>query len=562
MSKRARRSLQLSLSGIEQANRALIAKSLTQSALAKQLQITRQTISKFFRGERIDRQYFIQLSESLELEWDEISESSCIEQRLEKVEQEQTFSQLESIIQRLQQQGQRSIQHRYGKIQVLDMSQPVALERIYIDVEVLETLAGRRRLEVADLVNVGVAESDINWRKLSEERIPGLKVVEKYPKLTIFGKPGSGKTTFLKYLALYFSSNTSNSSKLPIFISFRAFAAQEHQLNLKQYIQEAFFNCYKVNDPNLFETLLNNGKFLFLMDGLDEVNKLLSIKIIQETYEFSEKFYENQFIISCRIGAIDYKFENFVEVEIAEFDEPQIMAFVGKWFLQHELKQRKLIDELQANNSLQGLATNPLLLTLLCFIAEQSKDFPKSISELYKESLDIFLKTWDNQRGIERTQICQKLSIEHKEELLSEIAFFMAKQGRYFFKQKEIEQYIKKYLQNLLNKSNLYSDEQLNSETLLKSLEAEHGLLVKRAKDIYSFSHFAFHAYFTAKAIVSSRTPEELNQSLQFLATKSTDQNWQDVCLLTAEMLPSEDCFLGLMKQHIDGLIAKDRQLQ
>ena len=57
---------------------------------------------------------------------------------------------------------------------------------------------------------------------------------------------------------------------------------------------------------------------------------------------------------------------------------------------------------------IQELATNPLLLTLLCLMFEESADFPSNRSELYKEGLNVLLRKWDAKRSIEREQSLQE----------------------------------------------------------------------------------------------------------------------------------------------------------
>ena len=133
-------------------------------------------------------------------------------------------------------------------------------------------------------------------------------------------------------------------------------------------------------------------------------------------------------------------------------------------------------------------------------IFEQSADFPLSNrSELYKEGLELLLKKWDVSKNIERSQIYKKLSVQQKENLLSQIALTTFSRGIYFFKQKELEQYIADYSRNIPGVSTDISALQCDSEAVLKSIEAQHGLLVERARGIYSFSHLTFHEYSTAR---------------------------------------------------------------
>ncbi|MFB2876615.1 MULTISPECIES: NACHT domain-containing protein [Floridanema] len=60
--------------------------------------------------------------------------------------------------------------------------------------------------------------------RIIKERVPGLKAVERYPKLMVLGKPGSGKTTFLKYLAIQCIYGENFTNLVPIFITLREFA--------------------------------------------------------------------------------------------------------------------------------------------------------------------------------------------------------------------------------------------------------------------------------------------------------------------------------------------------
>jgi predicted NACHT family NTPase len=54
-----------------------------------------------------------------------------------------------------------------------------------------------------------------------------------------------------------------------------------------------------------------------------------------------------------------------------------IATFVEKWFQDKEpAKAERLIQQLRENRPILELATNPLLLTLLCLVFEESAKFP------------------------------------------------------------------------------------------------------------------------------------------------------------------------------------------
>jgi predicted NACHT family NTPase len=52
-----------------------------------------------------------------------------------------------------------------------------------------------------------------------------------------------------------------------------------------------------------------------------------SHRVLKEIRDFSAQFWNNHFVITCRIAAWDYTFEAFTEVEVADFNESQISTF-------------------------------------------------------------------------------------------------------------------------------------------------------------------------------------------------------------------------------------------
>jgi len=71
---------------------------------------------------------------------------------------------------------------------------------------------------------------------------------------------------------------------------------------------------------------------------------------------------------------------------------------------------------------------------------------------------------------------------------------------------------------------------------VLKSIEAQHGLLVERGREIYSFS-LTFQEYFTARNFVANSDPQVLDKNPAQLVSHMTEPGWREVLLLTAGML-------------------------
>lgn len=171
------------------------------------------------------------------------------------------------------------------------------------------------------------------------------------------------------------------------------------------------------------------------------------------------------------------------------------------------------------------------------------------------------LKKWDTKKNVERSQVYKNLSVQQKQDLLSQIAFSTFERNEYFFKQQELEQYIADYISNL---ACVNTEETLKTDsvTVIKSIELQHGLLVERARRIYSFSHLTFQEYFAARQIAICSNPQLLETALQQLVSQITEKRWREVFLLTVEMLRNANYLIDLMKQQVENLVAEDRQLQ
>ena len=467
---------------------------------------------------------------------------------------------LNDWVQEVRQNCREMIQDQCGTMRSLTMSQPIDVSDLYTNVNVLEKITSHRRREIDELLQDCNPENfdRFGLGRVTEPRIPGLKAVENHPKLMVLGKPGSGKTTFLKHLAVQCNKGNFQSHRVPIFIELKQFAETEGKPSLLEYITQRFSDCDV--SPEQIAVLLKHGKILLLLDGLDEVKIEDNSRVIKQVREFynSNKSRTNQFVMTCRIAAKKCIFEKFTEVEIADFDNKQIFTFVHNWFQTNEpAKAKEFRQQLCENNRIRELATNPLLLTLLCLVFEELTKFPRFRSEIYEEAVDILLRKWDETRNIERERVYKNLSLQHKKDLLSQIALTTFERGDYFFKQKQLEQYISDYIRERPDAQNDPEALQLDSEAVLKSIEAQHGLLVERAQKIYSFSHLTFQEYFTARAIVNSGI-----NAVEILANHITDKRWHEVFLLVAEMLQPADDILCLMKQKIDAIVTSDEKLQ
>jgi predicted NACHT family NTPase len=568
-----KRSLEASPIGIQQAKRSFSLKGWTQENLAGEVNLkTRQPIWRFFTGQPVDRQIFLQICEILDLDWREIALNPPVEFPDPR---EITHTNIDVLVQQVRSKYHDTIKHQCGVLQLLDISHPVDLNDIYVDVNILENIPSQQYFEIAQWQNLEPVEFNrVGLGAVEEKQIPGIQAVETHSKLRVLGKPGVGKTTFLQHLAIKCNQGKFAQNQVPMFIFLRDFAEESRNIkefNLFNYICKLFI-ASEITNPSTVETLLKGGRFLLLLDGLDEVLNQDIGAVIREIRKFSDKYHRNRFITSCRTAAQKLQMRGFTDVEIAPFTQEQITTFANKWFItltktttQSGLDQSaQFIEklELPENWQFRQLVVTPLFLHLACWVFQGEGKFPTKRKDFYKQGLDLLLGKWDEARGVERDNTYREFLLPQKLRLLSKLAAVTFEKGQYFFEQRIIEQYIGDYLRNLPSVILEPEELQLESEAILKAIESQHGLLIERARGVFSFSYLVFQEYFTARTIVANHNLKALEQALGGLVTHITDPHWREVFLLTVTMLRSADFLVQLMKQQIDALVGEDPYLQ
>jgi predicted NACHT family NTPase len=540
------RSLSACQKGIEKALQALNEKKLSRTALSNKAGVGKTTLSNFLKGIPVDRANFYEICDKLDLRWEEIV-------GLEASPKTEDLISIDELVQSLRKQVSTQIQTRCGTMRVLDMTKPIGLDTIYTDVNILERITAKRghhevlkNFSPEDFDNFGLST-------VKEKRLPGLEVAKKYGKLMLLGKPGAGKSTFLKRLAMLCSAGDFYADKVPCFVVLREFAEATGSPGLLKYLGK------QLESPVAFERLIKAGKLLILLDGLDEVREEDGKRILNKIREFSEQYHENIFVVSCRIAAKEYVFEQFTDVELADFDDTQIADFVGNWYQELNPEKGKIfLEKMKEYPRVRELATNPLLLTMLCLLFNDSTDFPSNRSELYGQALDVLLRRWDGTRNIEREQAYKRLSLDRKKDLLSQLAWNTFDSQEYFFKQELAASQISSYIRGLPDAQTDSEALLLDGRAILQSIAAQHGLLVERARGIYSYSHLSFHEYFAAWWIVTANDTETFNKLSQHVI----DRQWREVFLLATGMLRNADSLLLAMRSEIGNVVTSQPNLK
>ncbi|MBD1870054.1 NACHT domain-containing protein [Cyanobacteria bacterium FACHB-471] len=384
---------------------------------------------------------------------------------------------------------------------------------------------------------------------------PGLTIANQKQYLMVLGGPGMGKSTFLRKMGLEALKGRRREGFhhpcLPVFVELKLFRAGE--IDIRSAIAHEFATCGFPDYERFTNTMLEQGRLLILLDGLDEVPTDRMSDAITKIQDFVDLHDKNRFIASCRVAAYRHNFRRFTDVAIADFDDEQIQAFITYWFHSQPKLGQECWEKLTSAEyaAAKELTHTPLLLTLACLLYQRAGQFPTNRATLYERALRVLLEEWAAEKELPRDSFYKGLDTKRKELMLSEIAYEAFKEDRLFLSKREVVEQIERSLKDML------PDEKfIDGAAVLESIEVQHGVLVKRAEGIYSFSHLTLQEFLTAQYIV-----EDHHQVEQLVVDHLSDERWREVFLLLAGLKTADSLLLKMQQQAQTYLTPKMQEL-
>ncbi|MGE0683978.1 MAG: SUMF1/EgtB/PvdO family nonheme iron enzyme, partial [Candidatus Binatia bacterium] len=290
-----------------------------------------------------------------------------------------------------------------------------------------------------------------------QQQLSALAVLNAERRLALLGDPGSGKSTFVNFLALCMAGELLGRSEInltvlqapapedeqerserdkerlqpwnhgplfPLRVVLRDFVArglapsgQEHTVDggtLWKFIVAELPNPLHDFAPPLLTELVDKGGLL-LLDGLDEVPEAdhRRVQVKDAVEQFAAAFPKVRILATSRTYAYqkqDWKLRGFAEAVLAPFGQAQIQRFVERWYAfvgqvralpETDARGRATLlnNAIAANPRLHELATRPLLLTLMASLhAWRGGALPDQREELYADSVALLLDQWENQK--------------------------------------------------------------------------------------------------------------------------------------------------------------------
>ena len=280
---------------------------------------------------------------------------------------------------------------------------------------------------------------------------------QKPRKVLIEGDPGMGKTTYSQKLAYDWANKQHEwDASFPAIEVLLLLRCNDIKSSIWEAIDEQILS--EDIDEKAKETFFkyikeNQSKVLLLLDGLDEADprerdiylSLLTCKLLPDCHV----------VITSR-HEVGKKVSRYCDNlwEIVGFTKEDSKRFIGKYFqgrerfavrfIEYHVKHWLADSPEPSQRALADLAKNPLNLTLLCCIFEDSKNvFHQGRTRLYIEIVLLVLRRYEEKNGLESNNDQDLISVySEKLKLLGRLSLHSLHERKWYFeKEKDIDNF-------------------------------------------------------------------------------------------------------------------------
>jgi energy-coupling factor transporter ATP-binding protein EcfA2 len=395
------------------------------------------------------------------------------------------------------------------------------------------------------------------------QRVPIENWISTRKRILLFGDPGSGKSTFLRFLALDLLSDNPRfeliaerwESCVPILIPFALWTKVISQGRLSERsIKDIAVACFKAWTAEdlvpLIERALKDGRLLVLIDGLDEHTSSETADVALNLLEIFLSENDIPVVATTRphgFEKIQMKTAAWGQARIADLSADQQRALTSIWFdassartypdlepIERSREVHRRLDlffsELSRSNELRDLARNPLLLCLLISLQISNVKLPIGRFKAYEKLTDHLLSTHPRLRRVAAETPSQD---ELPEDDLKKALAFLANtihtsHPEGLITKDSAEESLIEFLTD--NEQGLGMDRasaRALGRTVLSHAQDSVGILVKRSQDEVGFYHRTTQEYLVSFHL--SRLP--MTSQIEIVTSNCTDPGWREIIL-------------------------------
>lgn len=318
-------------------------------------------------------------------------------------------------------------------------------------------------------------------------------------KLIVSGLGGVGKSTLFKHL---FLDTIQSTEYIPVLLEFRNF---DNQLTVEDEIYKSLCDNGFDLERKYFQKSMEEGAYVILLDGYDELSENRVDKISKEIKSLSNKYDKNKYIISSRPFEGFISWNDFCELVPLSLKKTQAIRLVNKMKFDKSVKE-SFCEELKNGlfEKYHSFASNPLLLSIMLLTYRKHATISNNLSGFYDEAFVTLFNAHDATKDSYKRIIKSQLGSEEFKTVFSHICFKTFFLRKFEFLDGELNEYIK----TAKDKHPTY---QFDIDDFKYDLIHSVCLLIKDGNK-YRFSHRSFQEYFAA--FYTCKLDDEIQQKL------------------------------------------------
>ena len=314
----------------------------------------------------------------------------------------------------------------------------------------------------------------------------------------IQGLGGMGKSTVLKHL---FLNELLKEDLIPIFIELKSYNSKE--MDLLKCMYTSINNLGFSLPIEYFIYALQQGHFLILLDGYDEMRSDIVPKFNNEFHDFCDKYDTNYYILTSRPQEETFiSWNRFSVFQTVPFTKSQAINLIDKIEYDNDTKSKfiKALD-IFLYDTHKSFASNPLLLNIMLLTFNEYAYIPSKLHIFYDNAFETLYNKHDATKGCYQREMKSDLTYDVFKKVFSTFCF-----RTYYINEYEFSlATIKAHLSAINDK--LPKDERFDVDNYIYDLEYSLCLIYKDGRE-YKFTHRSFQEYFVA-VYISTQTDEK-----------------------------------------------------
>jgi hypothetical protein len=376
-------------------------------------------------------------------------------------------------------------------------------------------------------------------------------------RLALLALPGGGKTLLLKRLAVAYADPTRRQASVdglpdldltPVLIRCREWREHIHRPipTLLRKMPDITGQASLGELADALEPLFKKGRALLLVDGLDEIHDdALRATFVEHLEAFLEDHTLTRIVVTSREAGFSLVAPTLARFctrwRLAPLDPEGIAALCRHWHRlmigdspAAEAEAETVAETLLRNASLQRLAENPLLLTMLLVVKHGAGRLPPDRVSLYSRAVEVLLDTW-NIKGHD------PLNPKEAVPQLAFVAFQMMREGKQTATEAELLHLLEQAREHVPQIRRYAQD---SPQHFLRRVELRSSLLVEAGRQregagtvpFYQFRHLTFQEYLAAVAAVEGHylEYEKSDTVLTPLQDYLLAEEWKEVVPMAA----------------------------